>query len=647
MNKFRTAPFGTWETPITSSVVSSSGVQIKEISVEDGHIYWLEGRPDEGGRYVLVARSRNGALGDLTPKGFNVRNAVHEYGGGSYVVHRGVVYFCNWEDQRIYRQCIGESPVPITPAPKVPFEDRYADLSITPNGLFLTCVRERHVEGSETVNEVVSVSTNGLSDVKVLATGYDFYSSPRVSLDGNKIAWLSWNHPNMPWDNTELWLADLNGDCVISSSRHIAGGDEESILQPEWSPVGTLYFISDRSGWWNLYACDSESTVAIFPSESDAGGPSWNFGFSTYTFTSNKQCVLRNSDGTDGRFELLSENGDLIRTISVPYSDISYVSSDAKTVFFLGAGPSNAPEIVALDLGSEKLSVLKKSCDVEIDEGYISIPKAIKFPTTDDGQAHAFYYAPRNAMFRPTKGELPPLMVVSHGGPTSASTPALSLSIQFWTSRGFGVVDVNYRGSTGYGRAYRNALRANWGHYDTDDCVNAATFLVNQGVVDRNRVVIRGGSAGGYTTINALTFTDFFAAGATYYGIADLSIFIGDTHKFESRYLDSLVGAYPEFKQRYHDRSAIHFTDQLSCPMIIFQGLEDKVVPPSQADVMVEALRRKQLPFAYLAFEGEQHGFRQAVNIERSLEAELYFYGKVLRFEPAGDIQPVDIENLP
>jgi dipeptidyl aminopeptidase/acylaminoacyl peptidase len=451
----------------------------------------------------------------------------------------------------------------------------------------------------------------------------------------------------MPWGGTELWSATFRPDGTIAFEARIAGSKDESIIQPEWSPGGKLHFISDSTGWWNLNAWRDGMAVNLLSEEFDAGGASWAFGFSTYALREDGSALIRKSEGAAGALISVAQTSGRNGVIEVPYSDISSLKLAGESAYFIGAGPTQEPEIVHLDIASGKIDVIKKSSTVVVDPNYVSVPEPISFPTTEDATAHAYYYAPKNPEYTGVIGELPPLMVICHGGPTSSTSASLSLMTQFWTSRGIAVVDVNYRGSTGYGRAYRNALRENWGRYDTHDCIAAADYLATRGYTDRQRTVIRGGSAGGYTTINALTFHNVFAAGAAYYGIADLAVFLNDTHKFESRYLDSLIGPYPQEKQRYFDRSAINFTDQLSAPMIIFQGLEDKIVPPSQAEIMVKALEEKQIMHAYVPFEGEQHGFRKSENIERSLEAELYFYGKVLGFSPADEIEPVDIKNLP
>ena len=646
MTEKTVAPYGSWKSPITPDLITAGSVRLSELWVDGDDLYWLEGRPSEDGRYVIVKRSADETVSDMIPEGFNARNAVHEYGGGAYAVHNGTVYFSNWDDQRLYRTGGTGTPEPITPEPAVARGDRYADLEVSPDGRFIACVRERHHDDREADNEIVIVPTDGGNEPLVIATGNDFYSSPRFSPDGEGIAWTTWNHPNMPWDGTELWSASFKEDGTIAFAARIAGGENESIIQPEWSPGGLLHFISDRPGWWNLHAWRDGAANNLLAEEFDAGGPSWAFRFSTYCFRADNSLLLRKGEGATGSLVSVDANGGRNGAIDVPYSDISYVTAAQDAVYFLGASPATSAEIVRLDPQTGETEVLKRSSTVEADEAYTAVPEPITFPTTDNGTAHAFYYAPKSADFTGEPGELPPLMVICHGGPTGSTSPSLSLMTQFWTSRGIAVVDVNYRGSTGYGREYRNALRGNWGIYDTDDCIAAADYLAQRNLADKNKTVIRGGSAGGYTTINALTFQDAFAAGAAYYGIADLSVFLGDTHKFESRYLDSLIGPYPAEKQRYHDRSAINFTECLSAPMIIFQGLEDKIVPPSQAEIMVRALEENGIMHAYVPFEGEQHGFRKSENIERALEVELFFYGAALGFSPAGEIDPPEIKNL-
>ncbi|MCH8911646.1 MAG: S9 family peptidase [Chloroflexi bacterium] len=640
------SPYGSWKSPITARLIAAGGLKLAEVRVDGPDVYWLEGRPEEAGRYVIVRRSPDGSTVDINPKGFNVRNAVHEYGGGAFAVRDGVVYFSNWDDQRIYRVSASGNPEAITDVPAVERGDRYSDLTLSNDSKWILCVRERHQEGAEAVNELVAVPADGSGDVQVLATGHDFYSSPRQNDAGDRVCWLSWDHPNMPWDGCELWVANFDSAAGAVSNEQLAtGGANVSIVQPEWAPDGTLVFISDESGWWNLTKWAGGKVEPVLAEEVDHGGPAWAFGFRTYAFTQDGAVVLKDSQGGRGRFRKIGLDGTVIAETPVLHTSMSDVTVIGEDVVYVGASPASAAEVVRVDPGDGSVATLKSSSDVELDPAYLSTPEAITFPTTEDGEAHAFYYAPTNPEFEADTSDKPPLLVISHGGPTGATSAALSLSVQFWTSRGFAVVDVNYRGSTGHGRAFRDALKGKWGVYDTDDCIAAADYLVNKGLADGERLAIKGGSAGGYTTINALTFHDRFAVGATYYGIADLSVFVDDTHKYESRYLDSLIGPYPEAKQLYHDRSAINFTDRLSAPMIILQGLEDKIVPPSQAEIMAGALREKGIPFALLMFEGEQHGFRQSKNIIRSLEAELYFYGRVLGFTPADEIEPVEIEN--
>ena len=647
------APYGSWKSPITAEMLISGGKRrLNEIKVDGNDVYWLDARPAEGGRIVIMRLSSDGQIEDLTPAPFNSRNAVHEYGGGSYAVRNRTVYFTNWSDQRIYVQNDGDEPQPLTAEPGIPRGSRYADLSLTPNGKFLLCVRETHTDdGNEANNEIVAIDTS-TGDAHIVATGRDFYCAPRVAANHDGIAWTEWDHPNMPWDGNSLVSGSFNqNDATVSTTARLIDDTGESVVQPTWNHNGTLHFVTDRTGWWNIHIWKDGEPTNLLNEQSDYGRPDWQFAFTSYAHLPDHRIALGKGGVTDGSILIVdTESHHLPYSVSVPYSEISFITTgpDSATILFVGASPTREPAIVSLDLETETCSTIYAPSDIAIAPGYMSSPKHIIFPTTDDGQAHAFYYEPTNQDFTAPDDELPPLVTICHGGPTSASGTGLDLSTHYWTSRGFAVVDVNYRGSSGYGKAFRDALKGKWGIYDTDDCIAAAQYLIDQNLVDKNRVIIRGGSAGGYTTINALTFHDFFAAGAALYGIADLMVFIGDTHKFESRYLDSLVGPYPEEAQRYHDRSAINFMDQLATPMIILQGLEDEIVPPSQAEIMVEALESKGLPYAYIGFPGEQHGFRQAKNIIRAQEAELYFYGKVLGFEPADEIEEdvVDVRNL-
>jgi dipeptidyl aminopeptidase/acylaminoacyl peptidase len=515
--------------------------------------------------------------------------------------------------------------VPITREPAEPASVRYADMCVSSDGRRVYCVRETHGEG-EARNEIVVLPSDGAAEPRVVASGRDFYAFPRLSPDGSKLAWTCWDHPNMPWDGTELWVADANG----GEAHKVAGGREESIFQPAWSADGRLHWVSDKGGWWQLYR-EGERLVDL---EVEFGTAQWVFGLSTYSFLDDGRVVcLYSRDGFDhiGIIE-----GGRLEEIELPYTSIGPTLQVARSrLVFIGTSAAEAATLVSFDVASGRTDVLRRSFEQELGGGCISAPQPVEFPSDGGKSAHALFYSPANADYTAPSGDLPPLLVLSHGGPTSMARAGFDPAIQFWTSRGFAVADVNYGGSTGYGREYRRRLNGQWGVVDVADCVNAARHLAESGHVDGKRLAIRGGSAGGYTTLCALTFYEDFAAGASYYGVADCETLATDTHKFESRYLDSLIGPYPETREVYRQRSPIHFTDRLSSPMILFQGLEDKIVPPSQAEAMVEALRRKGLPFAYLAFEGEQHGFRKAETVQRTLEAELYFYSRVFGFEAA------------
>jgi dipeptidyl aminopeptidase/acylaminoacyl peptidase len=641
------APYGSWASPITSSLLTSSGIGFSEVSFSNGFVYWLEGRPDEAGRVVLVRCPVGGKPTDAIPPGFNVRTRAHEYGGGASFVYKDTVFFSNFRDQRLYRKQLDSDPKAITPEPSLSGSLRYADGRVTPDGRTIICMRERHEEGREAINEIVAMPADGSGEAKVILSGHDFYSFPRITPDGRSLAWTCWKHPQMPWDGTELWVGDLGRDGGVSNPRRVAGSTTESIFQPEWGPDGTLYFVSDRTGWWNLYAERSGKIVPIFEIDGEVGYPQWNFGYSRYAFLSDGRIAcIYTSKGLD-YLAIVDTVAKTFRTLQVPYTTFGSMQSDkADMLFVAAASPSKAPEIVSMDLRNDRLSVLRRSLNVEIDPGYLSDPEVIEFPTLNGRTAYALFYSPKNKNFAGPPGERPPLAVISHGGPTSATTSALRLAIQYWTSRGFAIVDVNYGGSTGYGRAYRERLKSQWGIVDVEDCINAARYLEKRGDVDGKRMAIRGGSAGGYTTLCALVFHNVFAAGASYYGVADLEALAKDTHKFESRYEDGLVGPYPEAAELYRQRSPVHFSDRLSCPVILLQGLEDKVVPPSQAEIMIAALRAKRLPFAYVAFPTEAHGFREAANIRRAVEAELYFYSRIFGFTPADRLDPIEIENL-
>jgi dipeptidyl aminopeptidase/acylaminoacyl peptidase len=687
------AAFGSWRSPVTAKIIAEGGVGISLPQSIGESLYWVELRPTENGRYVVVRRSPEGTIADVTPEGGSARTLVHEYGGGMYLAFRNQlgaesVVFSDQTDQRLYRQDLEEAgadeparwstPAPLTPAPPAERAHRYADGRATPDGRLLVTVRERHEADGSVVNELVSLPADGSAKPRVIATGHDFYAAPRLSADGHRLAWLSWDHPRMPWDGTELWTAARAADGTISAERRVAGGPTESILQPLWSPAGDLWYVSDRSGWYNLYA--------ITPTESDEAGATtdpaggkpipcplsvreaefaavpWVFGLQHYAFLDDGRLVTAFTEGGSDRLAVLDADdgaiGDApdasqahreapLRDLGSPYSAVYSLTPLGSHIGLVGATHTEGSQVVVVDPDAAQFEVVRRGRPSPIDPAYISRPEALVFPTEGGLTAHAHFYAPTNPDFQAPEGELPPLLVNVHGGPTSSHVAMLDLDVQYWTSRGIAVVDVNYGGSTGYGREYRERLKGAWGVVDTVDAINAAKHLIARGDADPARVGIRGGSAGGYTTLNALTRYDFFTAGASLFGLADLESFAnGGTHKFESQYLESMVGPYPELREVYRERSPINHVDDLDCPVILLQGLEDQIVPHVQADIIVEALRRKGLPFAYLPFEGEQHGFRKAENIIRAEEAELYFYGRVWGFEPADEIALVEIENL-
>jgi dipeptidyl aminopeptidase/acylaminoacyl peptidase len=634
-------PYGAWTSPITPDFLVASSIGLGGPTAIGPDLYWTEGRPSEGGRQVIVRRTPDGTTADVTPAPFNARTRVHEYGGGAAAfAPDGTGYVSNFADQKLYRIRAGEEPTPITHTDGM----RYADGVVDVARGRLICVREDHTGGGEAVNTIVAIDLAS-GDESVMVSGHDFFAAPRLSPDG-RLCWLSWDHPNMPWNGTELSVAAVGASGEIADVTVVAGGVRESIVQPTWAPDGTLYFASDRSGFWNVYRLRDGDVSPVSLRHNDFAKPSWVFGITTFGILDNEHLAVTYADQGEWRLGVLDATNGELREVPTPYNEFDGVRVGHGRVLAVAGSPTRAPEIVSIDPASGAVDVIKRSTDVVLDERYVSVAQPIEFPTEGGLTAHAFFYSPRNPDHAAPAGERPPLLVFSHGGPTSATDGTLSLRTQFWTSRGFAVVDVNYGGSTGYGREYWERLDGNWGIVDVDDCVNAARYLADQGLVDRDRLAIRGGSAGGYTTLAALTFRDVFAAGASHFGVGDAVALATDTHKFESRYLDSMIGPYPEARDVYLARSPINHVDQLDRPTIFFQGLDDRVVPPNQAETMVAALTAKGVPVAYIAYEGEGHGFRKAENIKRTAEAELYFYGRIFGFTPAGDIAPVEIANL-
>ncbi len=593
-------------------------------------MYWVEGRASEGGRSVIVKCAPSGDTTDVTAPPFNVRTRVHEYGGAAYTVDRGTIYFSNFADQRIYRLAPDEAPQAITSEGFF-----YADFRVDVSRNRLIGVREDHTGPGEPVNTIVAIERrDGGTEVppfwhvSALISGADFYSDPIVSPDGASLAWLQWHHPNMPWDGTELCVARFNADGSLGPAQTIAGGAAESIFQPGWSPDGTLYFVSDRSGWWNLYRVRDGGVEVVHAMAAEFGKPQWTFSMVTYAFISADRIAATYTQNGRWNLALIDTRSRAFTPVDLPVQPLESIQAGDGALYFIAGSPTHASAISRLALDDFSIQVLRPSAAEPIEAAWISVPEAVTYTAAGRG-VHAFYYPPANPGVTAPTGECPPLLVLTHGGPTGATLDTLDPKIQFWTSRGFAVLDVNYSGSTGYGRAYRERLNGQWGIADVDDVVGGARAMVAAGKADPERLIIRGGSAGGYTTLAALTFHQTFKAGASYYGISDLEVLQQDTHKFESRYNESLIGPYPAAREIYLQRSPIHFTDRLSCPIILFQGLDDKVVPPNQSEMMAEAVRKKGLKVKYVAFEGEQHGFRKAENIIRALEEELEFYRAV------------------
>ncbi len=641
-------PYGSWPTPITSELVVRSARLPSGLALDGDDLWWSESRPEEGGRTAVLRRTPDGEVDEVLRGPWNARTAVHEYGGGAWWVADGVLWFADWATQRLHRVEPGSEPVPLTPEPVVARGLRYADGSLSPDGSTLLCVQEEHhADGSEATNTIVRLDAHAPSVPEVVVSGPDFVSDPRWRPDGGAFCWLEWDHPDMPWDATRL-VVDEGGHRSV-----VAGGEQrESICQPTWAEDGSLWFSADRTGFWSLYRWTSAAGVeAMVDLGKDIGFPQWVFGQTCFTLLDGGHVAFVVRDDGIDRLALREPHFGRVNYLDVPHTLVEQLQSAGTALAYIAASPTTEPHVVSVRVDGDRggaVEVIVPPRDLGLDEDWFSTPESIEFPTAAGQTAHALFYPPRNPSATAPAGERPPLLVMIHGGPTSAARSMLQVSRQYWTSRGFAVVDVNYRGSTGYGRAFRDLLQGQWGVADVEDCAAVCRYLAERGDVDVERLCIRGGSAGGFTTLAALAFSDVFAAGASHYGVADLGVLAAETHKFESRYLDGLVGPWPEARATYEERSPIFHTDQIDRPLVVFQGLEDEVVPPNQAEMIVEAVRAKGVPVAYVAFEGEQHGFRQAQNIRASLDGELSFYAQVLGFSlpPDEAITPIEVENL-
>lgn len=618
--------FGQWDSPITPAMVAKASNVLSEVRSTGDAIYWLERRAEEAGRQVIVRLTKD-QKETITPEGWRIGTRVHEYGGGHYVVAEDWIYFANDADQRWYRQKVGKMPEPMTPEPPAAKAWRYADAVVTPDRAWLIAVREKH-ESNGVVNDLVAIATDGSLQMKTLVTGADFYASPCVSDDGKWLAWLSWSHPNMPWDGTTLWCAALKSDLTLGLARPIAGGDQESIYQPTFGPHQKLYFCSDATGFWNIYCYDHQSVESLLSASADFGYPQWVFGTNIYAILDDQTVVAIKTEKAQQQLGRIQNNEWI--PFNLPFNTLSpALAIHQKNIIFIGANSREFSAVRSLHLDNQSCVTLQETASLKINQKYLSTPQLIEFHS-ENHLAYGFYYPPYNEDFESLPTEKPPLIVQAHGGPTAAVNTELNLKIQFWTSRGFAVLEVNYVGSTGYGRAYRELLKQQWGIADVADCMNGAKYLVAAGKADPNRLAIRGSSAGGFTVLCALTFHDLFTVGISYYGVADLESLLTETHKFESHYLEKLIGKYPEQKSLYESRSPLHHANQLKRPILFLQGLADKVVSPSQAESIIKIMKKNQIPYEYVTFLEEQHGFKSAETIKIALESELAFYQKFL-----------------
>ncbi|MEM7175650.1 MAG: prolyl oligopeptidase family serine peptidase [Chlamydiota bacterium] len=622
-----TRPYGSWTSPITASLIVEKALRFGDVKISHGQIYWTEARPDEQGRSVIMTWEQQAARA-LLPTPYSARSRVHEYGGAAFLATPDALFFSHSKDNHLYSLSADGTCTALNCNESC----RYAEPVFDFTRNFIYAIEEEHTPQGEVINRIVKMDPTGNRGCETVCEGHDFYASIALHPDGSRLAFLAWNHPNMPWDGTELWLAQLDSEGKPFRTEHRAGGISESIFQPLWSPDGTLYFVSDRTGWWNLYCEQGTAITPCYPMEAEFGDPQWIFGLSRYGFLENGAIACFYTQLGIDTLAIIDPNRSTLTPIELPFTDYSQLQASGQNIAFLAASPTQPQTLFSYEVATQSLQPLRASKKIPLDPGYLSKPETIKFSTEEEKTAFGFYYRPHNKDFSGPEEEKPPLIVKCHSGPSSRTSSSLKLETQFWTSRGFAFLDVNYGGSTGYGREYRERLKGNWGRVDVDDCSNAALYLITRGDVDPKRLIIKGGSAGGYTALAVLTFRSLFAAGASYYGVSDLEALARETHKFEAHYLDHLIAPYPEHKQRYRDHSPIHHTDQLSAPIIFFQGDQDEVVPPTQSEQMFAALKKKKIPTDYLLFPEEGHGFRKAKTIKQALEAELHFYSKVLHF---------------
>jgi dipeptidyl aminopeptidase/acylaminoacyl peptidase len=640
------APYGAWESPITAQSLTANRIELADLRAVDGRLYWTESNPSQGGRLSLVTEDGDGGVRALTPAAMNVRTRVHEYGGAPFVVVGGRAFFSNFSDQRLYVQAIDAEAVATAPRALTPEGYRYADC-IALEGGGLICVREDHTDPANVKNSLVRLSGAEGDAGRVLFEASDFVAYPRVSPDGRRLAFMAWNHPNMPWDTTTLLLGDLAAGG-LSNTVEVAGGRDESVMEPRWAPDGELYFISDRNDYWNLYASRGRAPRNLAPRNAEFAGPLWSLGQANYAVMDGDRLLARFHEAGRDQLILVDPGTGTTRDLPLPFIGLRSIQRvDADHAAMIASSADALSAVILVDVNTGDFRTVRSAGESGLATDFVSRPEPISFATAGRRTAHANYYPPRNPRFRAPEGSKPPLLVLVHGGPTAQASASFNPMIQFWTTRGFAVADVDYGGSSGYGRSYRKSLNGAWGVVDVQDVAAVAEYLNQIGKADPNHTAIRGGSAGGYTVLGALSHTTVFKAGADYYGISDVTALARDTHKFESRYLDTLIGSLPAAQAIYDARSPLNHLDGFSAPLIVFQGAEDPIVPPNQSRMIVEALRKRGAPVAYMQFAGEGHGLRKADSIIASLNAELCFYGRVFGFTPAGELPPIEIENLP
>ncbi|HEX4700936.1 MAG TPA: prolyl oligopeptidase family serine peptidase [Pseudonocardiaceae bacterium] len=645
------APYGTWTSPIGVGDVAALGGGPQWAALRDGQAWWAEARPAEGGRLALCRAKPGEPARDVLPAPWNVRNRVHEYGGTPWALLDTPVgtrlVFTHWDDQRWYLHDPDgtDDPMPISPEPVRRHGLRYADATGGPDGTELWCVRET-VTGdlpTDIHRDLVAIPLSGVGtdpgEARRLTASHHFLTGPKISPDGRRVAWIGWNHPAMPWDGTELCVADITGHGTLGPHRVVAGGPTEAVCQVEWDGPDTVVALTDPDGWWNLYRIDvtgATAPVNLAPVADELGGPMWRVGSRWFTpLGGDRYAVLRTT-----RLAVLDAAAGTVTDVAIDlpvwHADLTAAGG---ALLGIAGGPSSEDAVVWLDMASGRLDEITPQRPDLPDAAYLPAPVARTFTDPRGRTVPAYLYLPANPDFTAPDGTLPPLIVHAHGGPTGSFAPGFAPTIAFFTSRGFAFVAVNYGGSTGYGRQFRERLREQWGVVDVADCAAVAECLTAEGTVDGRRIAIRGGSAGGWTAAASLTSVSTYHCGTVMFPILDPEMWTaegGQTHDFESRYMDGLIGALPEHADRYAQRSPARHADRLAGPVLMLQGLDDQICPPVQADKFIAGLRGTGIPHAYLTFEGEQHGFRKAESIRAAIAAELSFYGQVFGFTTPG-----------